>query len=69
MSEYNELVVEIQELLPEGKGFGLTEMVKKYLYDELGYIPAEVSASLSIKYKPKEITGEKKWMKKSYARG
>jgi len=58
MSEYNELVVEIQELLPKGKGFGLTEMVIEYLYDELGYVPDEVSASLSIKYKPEELKGD-----------
>jgi len=60
MSEYNEMVVEIQKLLPEGKGLGLTEMVIKYLYDELGYVPAEVSASLSIKYKPEELKGKQR---------
>lgn len=60
MSDYKEIVVDIQKLGPEGKGFGLTEMVLKYLYSELGYIPAEVSASLSIKYKPEDITGDKK---------
>jgi len=58
MSEYNELVVEIQKLLPEGKGLGLTQMVIEYLYDELGYVPAGVSATLSIKYKPEELKGE-----------
>jgi len=58
MSDYNELVVEIQKLLQEGKGFGLTGMVLKYLYSELGYIPAGVSATLCIKYKPEELKGE-----------
>lgn len=59
MSEYKEMVVDIQRLGLEGKGFGLTESLLQYLYCELGYIPSEAWVSLSIKYKPEDITGKK----------
>lgn len=57
MSDRKELVVDIHKPSLDRKRLRLMLMVREYLFEELGYIPTDVSATLRVKYKPKELKG------------